>query len=75
MILSETPSHVFSYWFKQTVIKNSSSGKNFSDIESKGWQQIINWYVNFYGLMLMMLFVWKTFTKPLNKLKDRTNIF
>ena len=53
----ETISHVLCYHFNQVIFKYSSSGKNLSDIKSKGRQRGINWYVNFYDLMLMTQFV------------------
>ena len=68
-------SYVFCCNFNQDVFKNSFSGKNVNNIKNRGWQQSINCYVNSYILMLIMLFAWKSFTKPLNKLKCRTNIF
>ena len=70
----EMLSHVFCCKFDQDVCKNSWSGKKLNNIKNRGWQQSINCYVNFYCLMLIMLFLW-SFTKPLNKLKYRTNIF
>ena len=70
----EMLSNVFCCKFDQDVFKNSCSGKSLNNIKSSGWQQSINCYVNSYCLMLITLFVW-SFTKPLNKLKYRTNIF
>ena len=54
---------------------NSCSLKHLINIKNKGWQQNINYYVNTCDLMLMMLNVWKSFTKPLSKIKCKTNIF
>ena len=67
-------SHVFCCKFDQDVFKNSCSGKSLNNIKNRGWQQSINCCVNSYCLMLIKLFGW-SFTKPLNKLKYRTNIF
>ena len=52
-------SYVFYCKFDQNVFKNSCPGKSLSDIKNKDWPQSINWYVNSYGFMLIMLFVKK----------------
>ena len=48
--------------------------KNWVTSKTKGWQQSINWYINSYGLMLMMLFLWKSFTKLINLLTETSTI-
>ena len=71
----EILSHVFYCKFDQAVFKNSCSRKILSDIKNKGSDQSIDWYLNSYGPMLIVLFLWESFTKPLNKLKYGKNTF
>ena len=49
-------------------LKTVDLEKNLSDIKNKGWQQSIDWHLNSYGPMLMMLFIWKSFTNLINLL-------
>ena len=56
-------------------LKIVALGKVWVTSKTKVGTQSINLYVNSHGLMLIILFVWKSFTKPLKKLKSKTNIF
>ena len=60
----------------QTVFKNSCSRKKIDSLQEQRLAAEYKLVFKFlHDIMLMMLFIWKGFTNPLNTLKYRTNIF